>query len=137
MSWAETLKINSDISTPLDVLFKNSFRLVSSDNVLSIFGSVKAPTSSAEETVFEKTLNYGGVIKITASVDNGVRYRIYVNGEQVIYATPSADTDVEHLIEVSKGDVVKMTCGGYAPSSSFVSNTCIRGMVAIVGDIFQ
>lgn len=112
MSWAEVKKINSDMTTPLDQLFKNSFYLYASDNTLAAitrdfatrYGSIK--------------VNYDGACRVklslvnTSTMGNTANFYVKVNGINKGYITKTIvkGSSGEAYIDISinKNDII--TC---------------------------
>ena len=112
MSWAEVKKINSDMTTPLDQLFKNSFYLYASDNTLAAitrdfatrYGSIK--------------VNYDGACRVKLSLVNTstmgatANFYVKVNGINKGYITKTIvkGSSGEAYIDISinKNDII--TC---------------------------
>lgn len=112
MSWAEVKKINSDMTTPLDQLFKNSFYLYASDNTLAAitkdfatrYGSIK--------------VNYDGACRVKLSLVNNssagetATFSVKVNGidkahiTKLIAGRSSGEAYID--ISINKNDII--TC---------------------------
>lgn len=122
MSWAETLKINSDVSKPLNELFNESLFIYASDNYI-FFSDPKVGTttySKAEEITFgsKLTMNCSGAVRfvitatnLNANFDNKIR--IYKNGSR--YKTVILDSDSKDDIitgttdiNVNRGDIIEL-----------------------------
>ena len=117
MSWAETLTINSDPSTPLNELFTSLFMVKESDEVLYNVGTGNGNTTTGEKDIIAKTIGLPGAIKIKANMDASVTINIYINDvQQGTLAVTSNETDSERTINVSKGDIIRLTNKGSAQS---------------------
>ena len=116
MSWAEVKKINSDMTTPLDQLFKNSFYLYASDNTLAAitrdfatrYGSIK--------------VNYDGACRVKLSLVNNssagetATFSVKVNGidkahiTKLITGRSSGEAYVD--ISINKNDIITCEADG-------------------------
>lgn len=145
MSWAEVKKINSDLSTPLDKLFKDSFYLYASDNTLFVVtNSEKAELSS--KVLMNKTLNYGGCIRLSGKLIsnynrhcvltlriNGVVKATFINGNGDVLTPFSEDFSVQKGDEISIGLKLNSTPVGEA----YAKDVYLRGTIGIGGGIFD
>lgn len=109
MSWAEVKKINSDMLTPLDRLFKNSFYLYASDNTLAAI--TKYPMERSIKVKYDgacrvKLLLHNGSSTRGDSIEISVKvngtHKAYITGELVAGASGEAYVD----ISVNKNDVI-------------------------------
>ena len=135
MSWAEEKKINSDMTTPLDQLFKNSFYLYASDNTLAaITGDFASNHGSIK-------VNYDGACRVKLSLVNTSTaaktgtYSVKVNGIDKAYITKtlaagsSGDAYVD--ISINKNDIISCQ---YTSSSSLVdTGFYVCGTIGIGG----
>ena len=121
MSWAKVKKINSDMSTPLDVLIKGSKRIGASDDIYAIVSSNKA---SGSMTFGKFTAKVGGSIRLIAigesTYSSGVVSAI-VSGTsyRLIFTAEEGETTKYIDIPVNEGSVVSISqSGGYFSTSS-------------------
>lgn len=136
--WAEVKHaLNSTIGTnnfkPLNELILDSIYLTATDDVLYSIGDVM--TSENEETVFEKTAECSGAVKITGEILNDIgRYnniKIYLNGTLNKTLTISNATifpqSLVGNVQISKGDVLKITT--LSDRTSRINDVSIRGTI--------
>ena len=112
MSWAEVKKINSDMTTPLDQLFKNSFYLYASDNTLAAITRDFATRHGSIK------VNYDGACRVKLSLVNNssagetATFSVKVNGidkahiTKLITGRSSGEAYVD--ISINKNDTI--TC---------------------------
>ena len=112
MSWAEVKKINSDMTTPLDQLFKNSFYLYASDNTLAAITRDFATRHGSIK------VNYDGACRVKLSLVNNssagetATFSVKVNGidkahiTKLITGRSSGEAYVD--ISINKNDII--TC---------------------------
>ena len=136
MSWAEVKKINSDMTTPLDRLFKNSFYLYASDNTLAaITGDFAANHGSIK-------VNYDGACRVKLSLVNTssttgetATYSVKVNGIDKAHITKllTGGSSGEAYVDISinKNDII--TCERYDVHNVVENAFYVCGTIGIGG----
>lgn len=79
MSWAQTKKINSDMSKPLDILIKGQRTLGASDDTIAIISNTRQGTGYSYKKTFIPKVS--GVVRILFS-GSGSMY-VYENGVEI------------------------------------------------------
>ena len=127
MSWAEIKKsVNSDLQTPLNELFINSFKLFPSET--EIIESFK--TTNNEKQITRK-MNIGGSLYIHFSSTATPKYEVYLNEEKVAeFQAITSQHYFNYIIQFQKNDVIKLV------SSASDTTIEIRGYTGISPAIF-
>lgn len=130
MSWAEVMKINSDMSTPLNELFQNSMRYVSSDNVISVVAS-NVYVSTTTKVFLTKIMNHAGVLKLRLIKDSNLNIYVYVdkNNERILTMTANSGSTYSAEFEFAKGDEIKISARAITGSGD-IESISLLGMVA-------
>lgn len=124
MSWAEVYKINSDITTPIDVAYKQRYGLVPSSAVIKrLLENVSNKTTG--DTIAAFTPNSNGTVRVKISYSGGVsdNYHIYVTeNDSGVLTINNKNNKTEFLwydLPVVQGKTYKFTlryaAGGTAP----------------------
>lgn len=132
MSWAEVIKINSDMSTPLNEFFIKNSHIYTSENILS----------STNSTNNKIKVNYGGACKVyvntlkSASGGSSVKFKVYKNNSEIETRKVTAPA-IEYVnIGVNAGDTISISDTSTG-ASGYISDWGICGSIGLGADIAE
>lgn len=131
MSWAEVIKINSDLSTPLNEFIENKMRYVASDNTLHVITNGFPVVSGTEDTLFTKKMKHPGVLRLDIRKDTDFSMDVYIykNDAKIITKNlSSSGSYYTEYFEFEKGDNIRITA--YSRSNGKITYMGLCGMVA-------
>lgn len=152
MSWAETFKINSDMSTPLNERINGLYKLQTSDNLYQQFSSetLTGSFSNGADKIYERSIKFlnAGSAKIrlyhgsftgtsTSYSNPYYHYIIYKNSNEYLTGTMYDSSSIgyrEVEIIFNTNDVIDVEFYMIPQSGAGYSDNC---SLSIYGDVVQ